>query len=275
MAKRNRKYSVSKYEKWIKEGRGQGEGVNYKPWLKIQDISSKGVSTRSIGWKSRRIHHFLSQLEYEYYLTLEWSPTVIDIREQYPLLPIERTIEIAKSLNIEHPNANGEFTVMTTDFYITLQTELGYTYAARTVKPISNLDARTLEKFEIERRFYEEQEIDWGIVTDYNKPEQLIRNLDWIIDAKNIENRPQLDKEMIEYVAPYIYKALIEKSTSITKVTNLKDREYGFEPGTCLFILKHMIATKRWLVDMYKEIEESRAIVLEIGMDQARKGGTA
>ena len=60
MSKRNR---TSKIEKWIKEGRGSGIGSEYKPWLKIQDVSSLGRSTRWKGIKTKRQHEFLSDLE--------------------------------------------------------------------------------------------------------------------------------------------------------------------------------------------------------------------
>ena len=77
-------------------GRGQGTGVSYLPWLLVRDVPSKGLSTRIEGWKTGRIHHFLSELELMYYYVLEWSKIVLDIREQYPLLPLEETISIAQ-----------------------------------------------------------------------------------------------------------------------------------------------------------------------------------
>ncbi|MBM7107741.1 hypothetical protein SAM19_01098 [Brevibacillus laterosporus] len=43
MSKRKRS---SEIEQWIKQGRGTGIGVDYKSLLKIQDVSSKGRSTR-------------------------------------------------------------------------------------------------------------------------------------------------------------------------------------------------------------------------------------
>jgi len=46
MAKRKR---TSKIEKWIQEGRGSGRGPEYIPWLTIQNVSSKGRSTRLKG----------------------------------------------------------------------------------------------------------------------------------------------------------------------------------------------------------------------------------
>ncbi|MED1517665.1 heteromeric transposase endonuclease subunit TnsA, partial [Bacillus paranthracis] len=82
MSKRKR---TSKIEKWIKEGRGSGIGSEYKPWLKIQDVSSLGRSTRLKGIKTKRQHEFLSDLERNYFYITEYSDLVLDIREQFPL----------------------------------------------------------------------------------------------------------------------------------------------------------------------------------------------
>lgn len=40
-----------KAEKWIKEGRGRGSGSgkDYRPWLTVRDLSSKGRSHRVMG----------------------------------------------------------------------------------------------------------------------------------------------------------------------------------------------------------------------------------
>ncbi|MFD2043362.1 hypothetical protein ACFSTA_03080 [Ornithinibacillus salinisoli] len=79
MAKRKRDTTFEKNEKWLKEGRGQGEGENYKPWLKIQDVPSEGTAPRHKGWKAKRIYHLMSELELHYLYELEWSDMVLDI----------------------------------------------------------------------------------------------------------------------------------------------------------------------------------------------------
>ncbi|GAA0463647.1 hypothetical protein GCM10008935_19210 [Alkalibacillus silvisoli] len=70
MAKRKR---TSKVDKWIKEGRGTGSGADYQPWLKVQDVSSLGRSTRLKGTKAGRQHEFLSDLERNYFYLTEFS----------------------------------------------------------------------------------------------------------------------------------------------------------------------------------------------------------
>lgn len=59
MVKYNSNWSQKKYQKFINEGRGQGENEIYKPWLTINDFPSLGRVTRIKGWKTNRIHHFL------------------------------------------------------------------------------------------------------------------------------------------------------------------------------------------------------------------------
>lgn len=90
-------------EKKVKAGYGQGVGSKYIPWLKVHQVPSRGRSSRIAGWKTRRDHHCLSDLETMYLFMLEWAPDITDVREQFPLLPIEETIQIAEELEIDHP----------------------------------------------------------------------------------------------------------------------------------------------------------------------------
>ena len=65
MSKRKYGWSEKKND-YIKEGRGQGELSNYIPWIKIQDISSRGNASRLIGWTAKRQHELLSNLERDF-----------------------------------------------------------------------------------------------------------------------------------------------------------------------------------------------------------------
>lgn len=66
----------------LKDGRGQGQGVDYKPFIYTRDVSPLGRSHRLPGSKTRRLHHLLSDLELAIFLTLDRSPHVTDIRER-------------------------------------------------------------------------------------------------------------------------------------------------------------------------------------------------
>ncbi|WP_253187135.1 TnsA endonuclease N-terminal domain-containing protein [Paenibacillus sp. GP183] len=113
----NRGNAVRKYqENKKKDGRGQGYGAEYKPFIQASDnkTPSDGYLTRDLGWKTGRIHHTLSKVEYRYLMLLNWMDNVVDIREQYPL-EIERTLEISKQLNIPHAHIDNVPVYPTTD----------------------------------------------------------------------------------------------------------------------------------------------------------------
>ncbi|WP_160909991.1 TnsA endonuclease N-terminal domain-containing protein [Pontibacillus yanchengensis] len=256
MSKRDRQVNSKKIDKWLKEGRGQGELKDYHPWLTIRDVPSKGVVTRSKGWKTNRVHHLFSNLELHYFYTLEWSDAVIDIREQYPLLPLERTLEIAESLGIKHPTdpKTKEYIVMTTDFLISKRTKDGIVLESRTVKPSSELKGRTLEKFAIEQEYFREKGISWGIVTDLDKPNEFIKNMQFIYCFKDISDVKGLSASNINIVSETLFEQIKSKSESLASVALENDEKFGFEPGTCLTLLKYKIAKKEWKVDMSKEL---------------------
>ncbi|BFH10953.1 TnsA endonuclease N-terminal domain-containing protein [Paenibacillus melissococcoides] len=259
----------------LKDGRGQGRGQEYKPFIQANDnkVASEGWLTRTLGWKSNRIHHTLSKHEYEYLLIQEWADSIVDIREQYPLLPIDLTLQIAEKLNIRHPQHNGENVVMSSDFMLTyVNTQGDYSDVPRTIKPISKLTKRTLELFEIERRYYQEmgQEWHWKVVFDIHKPINLIKNIDWLYDAKRIDNRPGIDSEVVGVVRDPLLSLLTGYGSkhSISKTCLLCDIQLGLEKGSSLFIVQHMLANKIWITDMNELIRESKPLIINRNEEQ-------
>ncbi|EKN70392.1 heteromeric transposase endonuclease subunit TnsA [Schinkia azotoformans] len=253
-------------ENRIKNGRGAGEGKDYQPFIQAHDnkVASEGWLTRHFGWKTHRIHHTLSEGERHFLYSLEWLEEVVDIREQFPLLPISRTEEIAEQLGIQHAHLDGVNVVMTTDFVITIKTPKGLMDIVRTVKPSSKLSNRTLELFEIERRFFSEQGIDWGTVTESKLPKNLILNVEWMHEGRYLDTRPGIDEEYVDLISNAFYKKILEDGgeSSISKICLRSDKEFGIETGTCMFVLKHMLATKRWVTDMNIPIKESKPLLI-------------
>ena len=127
-------------------------GKAYKPFIVIQDVPSLGRSSRQCGIKTGRQHDFLSDLERNYFMNLEFLDEVVDIREQFPL-EIEETLLIAEELGIKHPTkpATKEPNTMTSDFCITIKEGNSMRDIIRTTKYKKDLlDRRVMEKFAIE-----------------------------------------------------------------------------------------------------------------------------
>jgi hypothetical protein len=117
MAKRNYSNSEIKVQKWLKEGRGSGQGRDYKPWLTVRDVPSNGRSHRIFGHKSQRIHHFLSDLELAVFFVLEWHQDTEDIREQFPLRT-EDTLAMAMTNKVAYCQQYG-FDIEEADWPVT------------------------------------------------------------------------------------------------------------------------------------------------------------
>ncbi len=263
MAKSRALIDRNAIDRFRKEGRGQGTLQDYKPWLTVRDVPSHGRSSRDKGWKTGRTHHFLSILELLYYLTLEWSLMVTDIREQYPLLPIDDTLAIADSLDIKHPThpKTKEPVVLTTDFYISLRNERGTFEHARTVKYAKDLsNRRTLEKLEIERRYWEVRGIDWGIVTEHEIPHTLAKNVDFLHDAWHLCKR--MPEKNISLVAELLTRFVSEQHQPLNELTALSDKQLGLKGGTSLKVVYYLLATRQWRIDMNIPIDPDQPLAV-------------
>jgi hypothetical protein len=251
VAKRQTGWTEKKIARYYKEGRGQGELGNYKPWLTIQDVPSNGRAHRDIGWKTKREHHLLSDLEYNYFCLLDWSDNVIDIREQYPI-DREITTKIAEDINIKHPIDSSTQTpiVMTTDFLITLRHDSKINYIARTIKPEKELNnTRVIEKFEIERVHWEDQGVDWAVVTEKDLPKIIIENIKWLRSSYTLPD--STDKS---FVTILLEKLNTGTGTILNHLKEL-DEVYHLQKGTALALYRHTIANKLVKIDMTKKID--------------------
>ena len=77
MAKANSSFSEVQIACRIKEGRGQGHGKDYIPWLTVQEVPSSGRSHRIYSHKTGRVHHLLSDLELAVFLSLDEPKKVL------------------------------------------------------------------------------------------------------------------------------------------------------------------------------------------------------
>lgn len=162
------------------ERRGSLEG-DYKPFLLIHDFTSIGrVSRIKYG---KREAHLMSDLETAVFQELLWHPDVIEIREQCPLDRAE-TLRIAEEMNVNHPKLSGDGGLMplTSDFVVDFRDSRDGDTVRRAVavKPLTSLIrgenatsgntlkrvTNTIDKLEIERRYWAEKKCDWFLITD-------------------------------------------------------------------------------------------------------------
>lgn len=260
----------------VKEGRGQGIGKDYLPWFTAKQVSSRGRTFRPKGIKTGREHLFLSEWEYFYFLLTEWSGLVMDVREQYPLLDsdlnnIEETIQIAKELNVEHPiePRTNELKVVTTDFLLKYPDDSDI---AVSFKPFKSITSREIEKMEIERIYWERRGVLWELVTDKDVSVIYAKNVDYVHSVYDLAAY-QISESIVAKVKRLMEPQLLKKNRGLTEITNEIDDKLGLLPGDSLTIARHLIMTKKWIVDMEQPIIPHKPLpILEIPVINTLEG---
>lgn len=262
MAKRSNDWDSNKLNRWIKEGRGQGEGKEYKPWLTVQDFPSMGRVTRVFGWTTQRIHHFFSDTQLKYFYLLDWEEKVIDIREHYPLIDLEVVLNDISDLRLDKfiDRKTKETYILTTTFLITLLNSDGQkSFAARSIKYASELSKKsTIEKLEIERRYWKARGIDWGIVTNKDINDVRARNIEWVHSAMNSDDCNGLSKAEFDDLFDGILYRFIDNKQSIKNIIAGFEKDYSLDVGMGLLLFKRLVAEKRIVLDMDKPINLSQ-----------------
>lgn len=251
-----------KIQKWIKEGRGQGFGNNYKPWITIRDVSSEGRSHRVFGHKSQRTHHLLSDLELSTFLLLEWHSTTIDIREQYPL-DLEQTLEIAKTIGIPHPRFGKHYQIMTSDFLVDTHNSITPKFVVQVKYSNALNDPRTIEKIEIERQYWKQQNIPFYIFTEHQVPKTISQNIQWLyssINTMELSEQDTLDK--LNFFADIFSK---NKSKKINELARTIDQKYHFELGQSLREIRDLLAQRYFIFDLNISFKDLNTDHIQLG----------
>ena len=156
----------------IKRRRGVGFGSHYVPWLKVREVPSKGTSAIIRGVSTGRPHHLLSELEATYFFLIERRSSTVDIREQWPILDLSRTLELCEQFGVRHAARNGYPEPFTIDLLITEQVDGILRYRAASVKsPEDASDPHVRLRLAVEHAWCQERGIPWTLVdtTRFNK----------------------------------------------------------------------------------------------------------
>ncbi len=262
MSKRKLEWNDAKIKRYLNEKRGQGEGYDYKPWLTIQDFPSLGRASRIKSMTTGRIHHLFSRTQRDFFMELDWEESVIDIREHFPLLDYKETIENLNDIN-QSKFCNGETDyVITTTFLITKRIDRdNVEYYARSVKYASELEKKiTLEKLEIERRYWSNKSINWGLVTNNEINTALVKNIEFInpvVSSKlKIDNKKAIISNLISEYTRSSDKVLYGIFKSI-------DRGLNLNPGESIAVFKYLLSNRFIEADMNTMIDIRKPIELQ------------
>ncbi len=258
----------------LANGFGRGSGRFYKPWIGIRDVPSKGRSSLIAGITVEREYQTFSDLETHTVYGIEHKRNVIDIREQFPALPLDIVMGIAKRYGIRYPTQPGtqEPAILTTDVLATARTPSGITYVPHECKYRSDLrKKRELDKLEIKRLFWASLGFEQLLVTEENVDVIAAENLAYISAPLRGElaTRPVVTDfdRIVESFPPrtYMVAAIVEQIAELENVDLEVAREmlFGLIWNHCLSIdlgvsiqETNLIEVRGWNKELFRPASE-------------------
>lgn len=163
----------------IQRGKGVRQGVQYKPWFKIRDVPSTGTSSSISGIINQRPHNLLSELETIYFYLIERQNSTVDIQEQWPILDIDRTLELCAENGVRHTFRGSNPEPFTIDFLITSKNEQDQLVvrAASIKTPEDANNPLIRQRLIIEYLWCKERGIEWKLIDTTGFTKTVLENL--------------------------------------------------------------------------------------------------
>jgi hypothetical protein len=250
----------------VREGRGQGEGYEYLPWITTQSFASRGTQSRIPIPGIGSAVHVMSNIERHMFLLHRHRGGLVAYLSQFPL-PREVTLAVAEHLGIRHPRYPSTTVpvVMTIDALVTTRTpdNLDIT-CAWDAKPHSELNnKRTLEKLSIVRGACDLLGYPHHLFTDKTVPRTTIRSIEWLSVARNRANECPVESEMLRAHKLTLVADLYNKRPrkTIDQYCTRSDKVNNLPLGLSLRALKQLILEDVLNVDISMapaDIMESR-----------------
>jgi hypothetical protein len=189
----------------------------YTPYLKLKRTPTVGKGSKVFNPESDDSHETLSIMETRLLRYLDFLPNVISIKTQYPLLPINTTLEIADAMGVKHPSYTpkgkhirpllkvNQAVVMTTDYLIDYRDEGGVIeQCAIALKGVNEdglfsekqkRDVNIRNKLNIEAEFCRMDGLGWRLMTSAMQcfEEDFARNL---LEAE-VRSELEIDEELL------------------------------------------------------------------------------
>lgn len=247
-------WTEQKIERMEAAGFGKGQLSNYRPWIRVESVSSLGRSRRVWSSKTGRTHHLLSDVEHNLFLALEWQHDIVDIREQYPL-DRALTQDIARCLNIRHPYYPTTHvpTVMTVDFLVTkVRCGTQEVIAFNAKRDEEAEDEKSINKLEIQRDYFSQLDITHHIVYHSDIPPSNVANIG---DIREAPLRPDEAEPRVGFFADLCVRMAADlptarPSTRLGQYCAEFDGRLGLPPGTGIRVARMLMAERVLIPDL-------------------------
>lgn len=252
MARKNYAIREATIRSFVGQGRGQGYGADYQPWLTIRDVPSLGRSHRAWGITTGRVHHTLSDGEDNLRLFLEADPNTIDYREQYPM---DRWETYQAALDLGYPPAltiDGTPQVLTIDALVTQRIDGRIVDRPLTFKySYDQLSERQHQLLEIATLYCERRGLRLEIVNETFYDVDLCRKWCQLRPFHRIDHLRDMDHGLVQKVAADFGRAVVQMDHErLARYCDNAGRRLRV-PGSRVYdVIRHLLATRVLVTDL-------------------------
>jgi len=167
------------------------------------------------------------------------------------------------------------YSSITTDFLVTTTNNNENLEIARTIKQKNDLlDRRIIEKFEIERVFWERKGVDWSVITEEEINDDLVKNISLIHSYKDIsliDSFTDIEASEIQDLVYEFLKRIIDNPKTMRKICHEFEDEMCLEKGTGLSMFKYLVINKIIEIDITQKINVNKNIPIIIVVEASIK----
>ena len=233
--------------------------LDYQPHLKVNSFASKGRVSRIKSHTVGRIHHFLSDLESDFFYLFDWDDNIVDIREHFALQEYEKIVDNTDDLNNSHfvNKKTGEPYILSTTFLLTTKEGKFIAQAVTYADKLERLS--TQEKLEREKRYWTALGIEFRISTEKELPKQKVQNIASLHQI--INSTPPVETELLEY---YVVK-LLESDATVEKFNADFEEKNLLLSSDGLAMFRWLVANKVIEIDMNAPIDITKPMKITRG----------
>jgi hypothetical protein len=256
-------------ERWKLENK---QSAHYVSFIKTQDLKSKGSKSRTPDFhEPGQDRDLLSTNERHFFYRLRFSNQFVWIKEQYPLLPIERAVTLSNKLNVRYPTypyTSNIKVVMTTDFHCQLINGDRVAYSVKDLREYEKLTPKKKENLEdkqkLEKVFWETQGVKWYLVLSNSIKTKFSQNLEQLYPHYSIGTI--LTIFLPRWLLRLDHKIQESPKARISEVLSLLASEFDIDYAESVSMFLHCIWHRKIRANLSEQLLRFECSPLELGL---------
>ena len=190
------------------------------------------------------------------------GPPKQQISENNFPLRLEDTLSVAVEAGIAHPSLRGVNQIMSSDFPVNTSDRINPKFVLQAKYEEAFHDIRTVEKLELERRYWIKKNVPWMLVTEKDIPKVVFQNIGWLYPAQRDELESQTVLERVDFYTHYFYK---KPNDPLIEIAKQLDMAYDLPAGQSLLEIRQLMARRSLIFDILIPHTKLKSSDLSVG----------